>query len=273
VLCAAAVVAGDAVFRTSLLRQVRPVILSPGDQAVVAPPVQLTWDGPQPMRVLLSSAGEEQRDLGLHASPLDIPSEQFPRAGGYEIELKAPRFGNWVRATRVFQVQAPEPSPVPPQEKGGSKETKDLLRALDATRAARDRAQGQTKFLREENAALRDESQRLAKQLESSYRTQEDDAERLADLERRLSQLAEENRGLADENTAIRQRLGNVIPCTVWGYYSYSQPQMFPVARRGLTVSDPRGQILRTQPECETLRRADSTALSICFCVGNSFGG
>jgi len=59
----------------------------------------------------------------------------------------------------------------------------------------------------------------------------------------------------------------------VWGYYSYPQPQMYPVNRRALTVSDARGQIFRTQPECEMLRRGDTTAMSICFCAGNSFGG
>jgi len=88
-----------------------------------------------------------------------------------------------------------------------------------------------------------------------------------------LSQLAEENRALAEENGALRLRLGSVIPCTVWGYYSYPRPQTIPVTRRTLLVSDARGQIFRVQPDCETLRRADPTAASICFCVGNSWGG
>jgi regulator of replication initiation timing len=273
-LCAAAIVAGDVLFRTSLLRQLRPVILSPADQAVVEPPVQVAWEGPPRMRILLSSAGERQRDLGIGMSPFTVENDQFPRSGGYEVELQAPRFGSWIRATRVFQVQPPE---TPPQQRGpdgcAPKEARDLLRALDLARNARDRAQNHTKFLRQENAALRDESQRLAQQLESSYRTQEQDAERVADIERRLTQLAEENRSLADENATLRVRLGSVIPCTVWGYYSYPQPQMVPITRRFLIVSDPRGQIFRGQPECELLRRADPTAATICFCAGNSFGG
>src|SRR5437868_1836413 len=103
-LCAAAVVTGDAFFRASLLRQLRPVILSPSDQAVVSPPVQVAWEGPQRMQVLLSSAGAAQRELGMRESPVTIGAEQFPRDGGYEIELKAPRFGAWIHTVRWFQV-------------------------------------------------------------------------------------------------------------------------------------------------------------------------
>jgi hypothetical protein len=105
-LAVAGIIAGDAVFRTSLLRQIRPVILSPPDQAVVDPPVRVLWDGPQQMRVLLSIAGEAQHDLGVHESPLDIPADQFPRDGGYGIELQSLRYGRWIRATRWFQVHA-----------------------------------------------------------------------------------------------------------------------------------------------------------------------
>jgi regulator of replication initiation timing len=200
VLSFAGIIAGDVVFRTSLLHQIRPVILSPSDQAVIDPPVHLIWDGPQQMRVSLSIAGE-------------------------------------------------------------------------AARTARDKALGRTKFLSEENAALRDESERLAKQLEALYKSQDDETERTAELERRLAQLSEENRALTDENAAIRQRLSTVVPCTVWGYFSFPQPQMIPLTRRALNVSDGRGQVFRTQPECELIRRADPTAASICFCVGNSWGG
>lgn len=272
-LCAAAIVAGDALFRTSLLYQVRPVILSPADQAIVDAPVQVRWEGPQRMRVLLSIVGEEQRDLGVRESPLELGSDQFPRPGGYQIELEALRFGNWIRARRWFQFHEAQAPPAQEDHNGGAKDVKDLRHALDAARGSRDRAQGRTKFLREENAALRDESERLAKQLEALYKTQEDDAERAAELERRLTQLAEDNHTLAEENAAVRLRLGSVIPCTVWGYYSYPRPQTIPVTRRALMVSDARGQVFRAQAECEGLRRADPTAVSICFCVGNSWGG
>jgi regulator of replication initiation timing len=273
-LSAAAVVAGDIVFRTSLLQDLRPVILSPASQAVLEPPVQVQWDGPQRMRVLLSIVGEAPRDLGVHESPLDLDRDQFPRDGGYEIEVQALRLGNWIRATRRFQVHATPAAPAPQEDHSTHPdEIKNLLRALDAARTARDKAHGRTKFLTEENAALRDESERLAQQLEGLYRAEEDAAARVADLERRLAQLGDENRALAEENAAIRLRLGSVIPCTVWGYYSYPRPQTFPVPHRLLLVSDARGQIFRGQAECEIVRRADPTTASICFCVGNSWGG
>jgi regulator of replication initiation timing len=273
VLSFAGIIAGDVLFRTSLLHQIRPVILSPSDQAVIDPPVHLVWDGPRQMRVLLSIAGEAARDLGVHESPLDIPSDRFPRDGGYSIEVRSPSFGGWIRATRWFQVHAAPEHEQGPDDKTRAWEAKDLLRALEAARTARDKALGRTKFLSEENAALRDESERLAKQLEALYRSQEDETERTAELEKRLAQLSEENRALGDENAAIRQRLSTVIPCTVWGYFSFPQPQMIPLTRRALNVSDARGQVFRTQPQCEIIRRADPTAASICFCVGNSWGG
>jgi regulator of replication initiation timing len=272
-LAVAGIIAGDVVFRTSLLRQVRPIILSPSDQAVIDPPVHVLWDGPQQMRVLLSIAGEAQRDLGVHESPLDIPSDQFPRDGGYGIELQSLRYGRWIRATRWFQVHVAPERHAESDHKPGTWEAKDLLHALDAARTARDKALGRTKFLSEENAALRDESQRLAKQLEALYKSQDDETERAAELESRLAQLGDENRTLADENAAIRQRLSTVVPCTVWGYFNFPQPQIIPVTRRAVNVSDGRGQVFRTQPDCEIFRRGDPTAASICFCVGNSWGG
>ncbi len=273
-LAAAGIIAGDVVFRTSLLRQLRPIILTPADQSVVDPPVRLTWEGPQRMRVLLSIAGEAQRDLGVHESPLDIASDQFPRDGGYGIEVQALTYGEWIHATRWFQVHgAPERQAEADHGKAHGWEAKDLLHALEAARTARDKALGRTKFLSEENAALRDESERLAKQVESLYKTQEDEAEQRAELERRLNQLGDENRALAEENAAVRLRLSSVVPCTVWGYFNYPRPQTLPLTRRVLVVSDGRGQVFRGQPECELMRRNDPTAASICFCVGNSWGG
>ncbi len=272
-LCAAAVVAADVAFRTTLLHQLRPVILTPADQAIVSPPVAVRWEGPQRMRVLLAAAGEPLRDLGVHESPVEISGGEFRREGGYQVEVQALQFGQWIRAARVFQLHnAPAPSPVR-GDHGAPAAELDLRGALAAARAARDKALGRTKFLREENAALRDESQRLARQLEGSYQTQEEDAQRTAELERRLTQLSEDNRALSDENAAMRFRLGNVIPCTVWGYYTYPQPQLIPVARRLLLVTDPQGRIFRVQPECEIGRRSDPGAASVCFCVGNSWGG
>lgn len=273
-LCAAAIVTGDVVFRVSLLSQIRPIILTPPDQAIVTPPVEVRWEGPEQMRVSVAIAGEAPRDLGLHESPFDITADNFARDGGYQVTIEAPRYGRWIRAQRWFQFHttAAVPSPTP-EHTVHVPESRDLMHALEAARTARDRAHGRIKFLSEENAALHDESERLAKQLEALYKSQEDDAEHTAEIERRLTQLAEENRALAEENAAMRLRLGSVIPCTVWGYYSYVEPGMVPVPRRSLLVSDGRGQIFRTQPGCENARRGDPSAASICFCVGSSWGG
>ena len=273
-LCAIAILAGDLLFRTSLLRSVRPVILAPTSRAVLEPPVQVSWDGPRRMRVLLTAVGDERRDVGVHESPFVLDANQFPRDGGYQVDLEALSFGNWIRATRWFQVHTPEPpKPAPEARPESPPESHELLRALAMARAARDKAQERSKTLHEENTALRGEGERLAKQVETLAQTQEEDAAHAEELERRIAQLAEENRALADENAAIRQRLGSVVPCTVWGYYSYPRPQTVPVTRRVLMVSDTRGRVFRGQLECETVRRDDVTAASICFCVGNSWGG
>jgi hypothetical protein len=272
-LCGAAIVGGDMVFRASLLSRLRPIILTPAEQAVVDPPVRVSWEGPQRMRVFLSNAGEAPRDLGLQEAPVELGTDLFPRDGGYQVELRAERLGTWIHARRWFQVHA-APAPAPPQNREPrAPDAKELLNALDAARMARDRAHERTKFLSEENAALRDESARLTKQLEALYKTQEEDAEHTTDLEKRLQQLGDDNRALTDENSALRLRLSSVIPCTVWGYYSYPRPQMIPATRRMLSVSDARGQVFRGQQECEFVRRSDATAASICFCVGNSWGG
>jgi regulator of replication initiation timing len=273
-LCAAAILAGDLLFRTSLLRSVRPVILAPPSRAALQPPVQVIWDGPQRMRVFLTAVGDAQRDLGVQESPVVLDASRFPREGGYRIDLVALSFGDWIRATRWFQVhvaEAPKAEPEPRYEK--PPENRDTQRALEVARAARDKAQERIKNLRQENAALRSESERLARQVETLAQTQEDDAARAEELERRIAQFAEENRTLAEENGAIRQRLASVVPCTVWGYYSFLQPQTVPVTRRVLLVSDAAGRVFRGQLQCESVRRADVTAASICFCVGNSWGG
>ena len=275
--CAAAILAGDLLFRTSLLRWVRPVILTPISRAVVEAPVQVYWDGPRRMRVFLTAVGDPRQDLGVHESPFVLDTPQFPREGGYRIDLEALTFPSWIRATRWFQVHAPEvspkvpPEPPPPQE--AQPEKADMSRALARARLARDKAQERTKAMRDENSTLRSDNERLAKQVETLAQTQEEDAAHAEELERRLTQLADENRALAEENAAIRQRLGSVVPCTVWGYFSIQRPQMIPVPNRILMVSDATGRVFRGQLECETVRRADVTAASICFCVGNSWGG
>jgi hypothetical protein len=272
-LCAVAIVAGDALFRRSLLDRVRPIIVLPSEAEVVTPPVRVHWQGPPRMQVLLSLAGEEARDFGLQTAPFTLNGAEFPRDGGYRLELRGERFGGWIRASRWFQVHTAPPPAAPPPPVDAQRPGRDLLRALEVVRAARDKAQARSKFLRQENSALQEESERLAKQLEALYGAQEEEAERTRELERRLAQLAEENRALLDENGGLRQRLGSIVPCSVWGYYSFPRPQTIPLTRRVLTVTDPRGRILRAQMDCELVRRDDVTAGSVCFCVGSSWGG
>ena len=271
-LCAAAVLAVDTAFRMSLLSYLRPAVVSPSDQGVLEPPVVVRWEGPARMRVQLAATGEPLRDLGVHESPYELSPEQFQREGGYVLELDLPGSGGWVGATRRFQVHAAkstvEESPAPPEP---LRESADLARALSVARGARDRAQQRAKLLTEENSALREESARLAKQLETVYASQERSATDVAEAERRLAQLQEDIRALTDENAALRLRLSSVLPCSVWGYFGYARSATSP--RRILVVSDLQGQVFRFQGPCESMRRADTTATSVCFCVGTPWGG
>lgn len=272
-LCAAAVLAVDTVFRVSVLGYIRPAVLSPPDQGVLEPPVIVRWEGPPTMRVRLAATGEAPRDLGLRESPFELGTDLFQREGGYLLELEAPGFGGWVGAMRRFQVHAAkaEPEEEPPAPVEPAREGTDLMRALNVARTARDRAHQRAKLLTEENSALREESARLAKQLETVYASQEHTAGDVAEVERRLAQVQEEARVLGEENAALRLRLSSVLPCSVWGYYGYSRSATSP--RRILVVSDLQGQVFRFQAPCESMRRADATATSVCFCVGTPWGG
>jgi hypothetical protein len=279
--CFLAVLAADVVFRASLLSHLHPVVLAPAEQAVLTPPVQVEWQGPERMRVRLGVTGGEQQDLGIRSSPVVLGNAVFPRDGSYQVEIEALRFGKWIKARRGFQVfvaaavESP-PAPNPTLEAAEPFDrpvgVRDLLRALRAARTAREKSHDRARFLTEENAALREESERLVQQLESLSITQENDAYHIADLERRFTQLSEENRALVQELQALRLRLSSVAVCSVWGYYSLFQPSSVPVPRRLLLVSDVRGQIFRSQPDCEIARRTDSTSGSPCFCVGTPWG-
>ncbi len=273
-LCALAVFVADVLFRTSVLQYVRPIILTPTYKAVLLPPVELRWSGPQAMRVVLAIAGGDRQDLGIQKSPFEISADNFPRDGGYEISVEAPRWGGWIRAQQVFQLhsETPEVPAVEPTPEPAPTGLRDLTRALASARATRNRSQDRVRFLREENRTLQTEKERLAKELETAYATQDDDAERFDHLQEQGDQLAEENRVLADALAALRLRLASVISCTVWGYYGGYPVHGSSGARRTLVVSDAGGQVFRLQPQCEMFRVTDSTAASPCFCIGNSWG-
>jgi hypothetical protein len=277
-LCAAAVFVGDLAFRRSLLQEVRPIIVTPMDQSVTTPPVRVQWEGPPAMHVRLSLAGAEVVDLGIQQSPLVIGPEHFPRDGGYEVEIVSPTFGDWVSAERRFQVHTHTPpaesvaEESPPSEP--SSEVHDLRQALEAARIERDKEADRARLLREELTGVREENQRLSRQLDAEADSAEDEVDQQrAELERRLTQALDDNRLLADDNAALRQRLASVNPCSVWGYYALLRSQTATAGRRMLVVSDPRGQIFRVQVECEAVRQADPGALSVCLCIGTPWGG
>jgi len=270
-LCGVAIVVGDLFFRSSLLSRVRPIILTPREQAVLHPPVEIHWDGPPRMHVWLTPVGDQPRDLGVQSSPFSIGREEFLRDGGYRLELEGLTFGSWIRTHRLFQVYGDAPAEEPEAPQGQVSENRFFLQALEAVRQVRDRARGRAKQYRHENNALRDETTRLASEIEQLQQVQDEDSAHAEDLEGRLIQLANEYRALSDENAALRQRLDNVNPCTVWGYYSYPRPNTIPATRQIVAVTDSQARVFRVQPDCEAVRRDDPTASSACFCVGNSW--
>ena len=274
-LCAAAVVAADAAFRSSLLDRVRPIILTPLDRAIVRPPVRLSWEGRDEMEVFLAPFGEVARSLGVHTSPYDIAREHFPREGGYEVEIRAPGWRGWIAAQRKFQMHrtraSTESSPDPGGPESPDDDSRYLQLAFEAARNARDKARTRMRSLRRDNAALRDEARRLEGRLDELYVAQDEDGRELAALEGDLLDATSALRSPRDENAELRFRLANVIPCSAWGYFSFPRPQTIPPSRRIVRVSDTGGNIFRTRDFCEAARQTDSTADSPCFCVGESF--
>lgn len=272
-LCGAAVFAGDVLFRGSLLQRVHPVLLTPQARETVRPPLRVTWVGPESMELVLTALGQEPRSLGVHSSPFDIPVDEFRREGGYQLELRDPAWGTWIRTRRSFQVffsavaQPGEPEPEPGDG------DRYLLVALDAARQARDKARTRVKSIRRENYDLRAEADRLNARIDELYEQRDHEDAAAADLEQELVDLAEELRGLREENLALRLRLSGVNPCTAWGYMSYPRPQTIPPSRRIVRVSDVAGNIFRREDICEAARRSDSTADSTCFCVGDTWRG
>lgn len=278
-LCAFSVVVADLAVRGSVLSHLRPVIVAPRNAAVVRPPVEVEWDGPRQMRLLVRPTGGEPVDAGLYTSPAELPAAFFPREGSYELELRSPRFGSWVGARRRFQVYfASATSAGPPAQPSGlrrerSDGIKELLRALKAARVAREKANERVRFLAEENAALREESERLVRQLETLSNEPQDWTDpAVADLERQVAELSEQNRSMAEELAVLRLRLASIPPCAVWGYYSFPRPNTYPATRRVVVISNAAGQIFRNQAECEFARRSDATAGSLCFCAAGPWG-
>lgn len=268
------VVAADALFRASLLRLVRPVIVEPADGAVVASPVRVVWEGPQRMRVTLRYAGREQWDLGVRESPFELPPAHLRERGLYSVELRSISLGDWIHASRSFSTDGEPSTPLSPaQSEDVSAKLAALEESLQDMRDAQEDTHEENTNLYEENAAIREENAILTEELQQLAEAEQRALGQQAALEREFARLVEENRLLLEELAQLRTRLASVVPCSVWGYFAYPRPQTIPPSRRVVTVSNNQGEVFRTQAQCENRRRRDSTQASPCFCVGNSWGG
>src|SRR3954466_11547201 len=107
VLCAGVVIATDLVMHSSLLRLLRPRITSPADGEIITGPVNVSWDGPEPMQATLSGNGQ-RIDLGMRESPFEVDPSRFPPPGQYGIELRAARLGGLIGADRRFMIRRPK---------------------------------------------------------------------------------------------------------------------------------------------------------------------
>lgn len=276
--CGASVLAADTLFRTSILAHVRPLVLTPTSGRVYQPPVEVRWVGPERMHLLVRPTGGDPVDLGVRQSPTALPPHVFPRDGSYELELRAVRFGSWIYARQQFEV-FPRPAVDAVRVAEGDNKRRDrgiglkeILRAIKASRAARERAHERMRSLAEENAALKEESEKLVAQLEALSSAQDEDTQHIENLERQMAELQQQNRAMQEELQVLRLRLGTLLPCTTWGYYAFPRPNTFPATRRVVVISDNAGRIFRSQAECELGRRADPTAGSPCFCAASPWG-
>ncbi len=272
---ALATIGADALFRASLLRAVRPVIVSPTDGATVLPPVILQWEGPRRMHVALRFGGRAYWDLGIRESPFELPANYLARRGLYAVDIWSPTFGHWISARRTFAV---ERAPQPNQQQNASDQEWNaqlaaLQRSIEELKGAQEKLRAENAALYEENAAVREENAILTEEINRLAEAEQRARGQVAAWEQRHSELAAEHQRLLEEVNALRMRVASVLPCTVWGYYSYPRPQRIPATRRAVTVSDARGEVFRVRDQCEAQRTSDPTAASPCFCVGNSWGG
>lgn len=269
---AGAVVATDLAMHSSLLRLIRPRVVSPADGAIVTGPVNVSWEGPQPMQATLTGSGQ-RIDLGLRESPFEIDPSRFPRPGQYGIELHAPRFGAFIGADRRFMVrrarervadadepaidESTAPAPARPPTLPNSETTQQMEAERDQLRTEVEDLHAQIMKLREDNADLGQALDEL----------QADTDARLAAADQQRNELAREHLLALQENQFLRLRMDSIPPCTVWGYLSYPRPQTNPPSRLVL-VSDRNGTIFRSEADCNQVRRTDRGGASACVCVG-----
>ena len=268
---AAAVVVADLLMHSSLLRTLRPQVLSPADGAIVSGPVTVQWDGPQPMQATLTGNGLRV-NLGVRESPFEIDPSRFPRPGQYGVELSAPRFGGLVGAERRFMVRravhgraaaaaaAAEAPAAAERETPPSTEVAELV-------AERDKLRVDLAGLQAEIETLRGD---LADSNEAIDVTAADADARVLGAQAEHDAMAREHALMAEENEALRGRLQNIPPCLVWGYMAVPRPQTSPPSRMVL-VSNRRGDVFRSEAQCLATRRGDPTGVSGCVCVASVF--
>ncbi|HUI24489.1 MAG TPA: hypothetical protein VL403_00280 [Candidatus Kryptonia bacterium] len=258
--------------QTSLYRWLQPAIISPTEGAVVTLPLQVQWDGPPRMGLVLASDGEPARALGLRPSPCELGSVELPKPGLYRLQVRAPLFGSLIQAERRFVVAPPATAPPSPAPQADPR-VNQLSSSLEALQGTLDQAQADNAALHAENEGLRQENSTLLSEIERSTKTQEDDAGRVAADDDRLAQLRQENQALTEQLSALQWQLNDALTCRVWGYYAFPRPQTFPPTRRTIMVTNSVGQVFRSEGECEAVRLNDPTTASRCFCVGAPWGG
>ena len=267
-LSATTVMITDLTFKSTLLRTLWPVILTPADGAITNAPVTVRWEGPQPMLATLRRGGRRHA-LGLRPSPFEIDASLFHRAGQYAIELQSPKWGGLIQAERRFLVRQPpkeEPTPVPIDKTDTGK---DLDETISRLRSERDRIESENQSLYDENTTLRLDNRDLSQSVDDLNEQQEQTNNRLAAVESQQAELMQQHMAALQENQLLRNRIQAVPDCTTWGYLSYPHPQTIPPTRRIVVVSNGQGVVFRSQLECALTRRDDPTAASPCACVGS----
>lgn len=272
-LCALAVVATDLAFSSSLLRIFRPVVTSPADGSILAPPVVVSWDGPRSLEATLIRSGMRE-ELGLRDTPFEIDDASLPQDGQYVIELRSPTFGRLVHTERRFHVHRPEPGEPNAEEAPADEPVTDGLRgAFERLREEKNRLDAEHAALAQDRASLEIENRELADDVDELEDLQDQADQRLQELDAQLASLMQEHLLAMQENQLLRQRLQSIPTCTTWGYLSLPRPQTVPPTRRVVLVSNGRGQIFRNEDQCLITRRQDPTGISPCVCVGAVWDG